>query len=571
MVTKILINLLTLVLAGLTSIHAATYTVTSNADTGVGSIRDVISTANGTSGSDLVQFQPGLGTITLASNIIISEPVWIEGQGQTISGQGSSSFSLLIFNGNSQGNTLSGVALINGFQAAVFWTNNNWVYNCVIGTDWDGNVGLGNSKGIVLADNTQFNYIGGTSPNYRNVVAASTTADIYLYLSANNKVQGNYFGISPNGTTILSQHPSVHLHYATSNLIGGTSNNERNIIVSNHYGVYLNLGATGNTIVGNWIGVLPNGQPKADLNFQGIYGLGQHNWIGLPNGQGNLIAGWQYGLEILGTNNALLGNTITTFSSQAITLTSGGNINYPAPSELYADSFRVSGTAQAYDSIELFLSDRGAGLQGGSLSYVTKVQADSQGRFESFSAGLIPGQVVCALATDLNNNTSAFSINVLVGIAPPPPSHTMTPTQSPTPTVSATITVSPTISATASVTPIVTNQSTATTTTTPIATNTAIISTPTASKGKKKRYIVPGPNPANEKVSFAFTNGQRGDVVIRIYKMSGELIAVVKGKLAGQSGQTIIWNTAAVAPGIYLVQPVIDGVAQEKVKVAITR
>jgi hypothetical protein len=83
------------------------------------------------------------------------------------------------------------------------------------------------------------------------------------------------------------------------------------------------------------------------------------------------------------------------------------------------------------------------------------------------------------------------------------------------------------------------------------------------------RFVRPRPNPKADNVEFAFSHTKSGTVVIRIFNLSGQLIAELQGKLAGQSGQTIIWNTRAVPAGVYLAQVVINGQEQAKVKVAI--
>src|ERR1700710_717742 len=49
---------------------AATFTVTTNADTGAGSLRAAVASANAVDGADEITFTPGLGTIRLTSGQI---------------------------------------------------------------------------------------------------------------------------------------------------------------------------------------------------------------------------------------------------------------------------------------------------------------------------------------------------------------------------------------------------------------------------------------------------------------------------------------------------------------------
>ncbi len=76
--------------------EAATFTVSNLDDAGAGSLREAIEDANLTGASDTVVFQSGLsGTITLASEIPIDEPVEIQGPGaDTITVSGDDQFQI---------------------------------------------------------------------------------------------------------------------------------------------------------------------------------------------------------------------------------------------------------------------------------------------------------------------------------------------------------------------------------------------------------------------------------------------------------------------------------------------
>ncbi|MEO6318013.1 MAG: choice-of-anchor Q domain-containing protein [Acidimicrobiales bacterium] len=67
--------------------QAADFTVTSNADSGAGSLRDALASANAdTTDLDNITFGPGVTSITLATPIDILGPVTIAGAGVTVSG-----------------------------------------------------------------------------------------------------------------------------------------------------------------------------------------------------------------------------------------------------------------------------------------------------------------------------------------------------------------------------------------------------------------------------------------------------------------------------------------------------
>ncbi len=89
---------MTVAVTGVQSAFAATYTVTSCADTGPGSLREAISAANSNPGADNVNFNLTCSTITLLSTIDIGEDIVIQGPGSaglTITSSANRIFSLL--------------------------------------------------------------------------------------------------------------------------------------------------------------------------------------------------------------------------------------------------------------------------------------------------------------------------------------------------------------------------------------------------------------------------------------------------------------------------------------------
>lgn len=80
---KSIVPLAVAALCAVPAAHAATFTVTSLADSGAGSLRAAITAANAANGADTIVFQPGLtGTITLSSGqLLISDSLAIAGPG----------------------------------------------------------------------------------------------------------------------------------------------------------------------------------------------------------------------------------------------------------------------------------------------------------------------------------------------------------------------------------------------------------------------------------------------------------------------------------------------------------
>ena len=96
-------------------IEAATFTVTTAADSGVGSLRQAINNANAAAGDDMIAFTV-TGTITLASALpAITESVAITGPGTnllTISGN--NSVQVFTVNAGTTNATISGLTIANG-------------------------------------------------------------------------------------------------------------------------------------------------------------------------------------------------------------------------------------------------------------------------------------------------------------------------------------------------------------------------------------------------------------------------------------------------------------------------
>jgi predicted outer membrane repeat protein len=115
--------------------NAATFTVTSLADSGTGSLRASVAAANSAIGIDTIRFQAGLaGTIVLAGEILISDSLVVEGPGAealALSGAGGQRiFMLDRASGNRTTTVLSGLAFEDGHAGdggAIFGEDENLV------------------------------------------------------------------------------------------------------------------------------------------------------------------------------------------------------------------------------------------------------------------------------------------------------------------------------------------------------------------------------------------------------------------------------------------------------------
>lgn len=213
-------------------------------------------------------------------------------------------------------------------EIAIRPTNNTIVQGNTIGTDLTGEIDLGNeSSGISILAND--NLIGGTEPNAGNLISGNNAYGIGIF-GNNNQVYGNFIGTNRAGTTALGNSSiGVTIVGGSSNLIGGTTPQHRNLISGNAQGMYLYNSATANLIQGNFIGTDLTGELAIPNTSYGIeLDSGYANTIGgSAANAGNLISGnGEDGILIsFGSVNTLQGNTIGLTFSHANTLPNQGN------------------------------------------------------------------------------------------------------------------------------------------------------------------------------------------------------------------------------------------------------
>ncbi len=253
--------------------HSATIAVTNTADSGPGSFRQALVTANASPVPNTIVFQiPGTPPFSIAPASAlpaITQPVVIDATTQT----GYAGKPLIELNGVNTGSstvglefavgasTLVGMA-INRFsiQAIELDSPSNVIQGNFIGTDVTGtNLEANGVPGIFVK--SAGNLIGGTNAGNGNLIAAgantANSAGLYLDGANNNIVQGNIIGLNATGTAAFSSsNDGIILYSSSGNLIGGPQPAAANIISGNGLsGVYL-YGANSltNVIQGNFIG-----------------------------------------------------------------------------------------------------------------------------------------------------------------------------------------------------------------------------------------------------------------------------------------------------------------------------
>lgn len=180
------------------------------------------------------------------------------------------------------------------------------------------------TKGLAV-NNKQNNIIKGLSIVRFNGYAVYFTGAN----NGNNKIQGCFIGILPDGVTVMANknYGIVNNAGADNNIIGvdGDGNNdvaERNLISGNTgSGIWLgNSGGLNITVAGNFIGTDNNGTVDLGNTASGIKieNAVNNNIIGTDGdgisdqNEGNLIAGnGNYGIYAAGDNNIIAGNIVS--------------------------------------------------------------------------------------------------------------------------------------------------------------------------------------------------------------------------------------------------------------------
>jgi hypothetical protein len=352
-----------------------TFTVTTAADSGAGSLRQAILDANAAGGaSNDVYFNiasSGVQTITLSSPLpAIANPLRIFGgtepggtgtplividgssagpgaTGLTISAGNSVVQDLVIQNFKGDGvlistaqNTIGGNVIsgngANGVNISGSSATNNWVEGNFIGTNTTGTAPLANGGDGIYLTGTSGNTIGGTFMGAGNVISGNAQYGIQLAGNdTGNLVAGNLVGTDVNGTAALGNLAGgLLIANSVNNTVGGTATNSRNVI-SGNTGLGLEIqsqgsSASGNMVLGNYLGADIHGTAKLGNSLDGVNftGPASNNTIGGTSaGTLNLISGnGREGIEVAGgTGNVVEGNYVGTDINGTVALGNAGD------------------------------------------------------------------------------------------------------------------------------------------------------------------------------------------------------------------------------------------------------
>ncbi len=219
----------------------------------------------------------------------------------------------------------------------------------------------GNGLNILSTTNT----IGGTASGSRNVISANSGDGLLLASGASgNQVLGNYIGTNIFGTAALGNSSNGIDIASNSNTIGGTTSAARNVISGNSSdGVLIDSTATGNSLQGNYNGT--NAAGTASLaNSIGVEMAGNNNTVGGSSGSRNVISGnAKDGVKIDSgaSGNQVLGNAIGVNTYDSAAVGNSGNgIEVAGSSNTLGASYAVAPNEISGNSNDGVLLDSGS-------------------------------------------------------------------------------------------------------------------------------------------------------------------------------------------------------------------
>jgi hypothetical protein len=320
-----------------TAAHAfAIYFVVNTNDAGNGSLRTAIDNANNTAGLDSIFFNiPGAGphVITPLNDLPdITDPVIVAGYSEPgaafASGANPATLTVVI-NGinlttglvvdtddsSVAGLVIHSVAGVGGTcgGAGICVTGHrNLIRGNYLGVGSAGAAALpNNSSGLIVEGDS--NVVGGVSPTNRNVISGNNNWGIDVF-GVDNTIQGNYIGTDAAGVAALANGIGGVVVDGGATHVGGSDPGAGNVISGNAgIGLEIDSLADASVVKGNLIGTNAAGN-AALANTTGLDVSSDFNQIGgTAAGARNVISGnSSYGVSIngLATDNRVEGNLI---------------------------------------------------------------------------------------------------------------------------------------------------------------------------------------------------------------------------------------------------------------------
>lgn len=388
-------------------------TVTNSTDNSVGSLREVILTANLNADINTIVFAipPPVQAIRPVTGLVITQPVIIDGYTQAGAltntlANGSDAQPVIVIDGslaagstsafvvNSPGCVIRGLVIhsfssggIRGINAPGLRIKGNF-----IGTDATGTQDLGNDGDGVFTGSGAGIVIGGAAPAQRNILSGNGGSGV-VDGGSGTRVAGNIIGSSARGGDLGNGADGITVT-GDDAVIGGDDAGSGNLIRSNAQAGITVASGTANRILAN--SIFENGVLGIDLDPQDSPGVTDNDEDDSDTGANN-----RQNFPVLEEVNPFPGQLKIT-----------GTLDVPDATSEATYTIRVFESA-ACDSSghgegEIFLGAADVVLSGNDEVFLTAVAADVAG-----------GTAITTTATDVAlGNTSEFSECFVVPVAP---------------------------------------------------------------------------------------------------------------------------------------------------------
>jgi trimeric autotransporter adhesin len=489
-------------------LSAGTFIITNTNDSGIGTLREAITSANDSAGPDTLLFNIpksdlnysslGIWTINLHRQLpdILDDGTFIDGSSQTvfigenmnmngpeieIQGNNSINIGFNILGDNFTVANLNLNRFVNT-HISVWNAAGGTIAGCYIGTNATGSSTFGKAiRGITLSGSKNISIIPWE--NTPNIIAGHDDLNIFLVNSKHNTISGNILGLNRTKKKVLDTPETVGILLqddADSNLV------EHNYIGSPWIGITIANGSSHNRIIGNYVGTDENLELEAGASLDGI-----RFWNAPDNYVWNNTIGYckngVYVAKETSLGNIIAENSIAKNSNKGILNSEGGNNMIAAPMILSISPTQIEGNSVVGKLVEIYCDDYDQGQV-----FLGTATTDDAGNWTYPLSSEPPLANITALARDDNGNTSEFSTAIKV-----------------------------------SVDDLATSQ--------PI------------SFRLEQNY----PNPFNPTTRINFTLPKQSQVSLKVYNILGEEISTLTDRHMGTGNHNVIFDGYGFATGIY--------------------
>ncbi|XZE54378.1 PKD domain-containing protein [Planctomycetaceae bacterium SH139] len=168
----------------------------------------------------------------------------------------------------SSGNTIQDNLISGNRWAGIYLSSNdgnshdNTIAGNWIGLNRGGTAALGNQRGIYAGAGSHSTTIGGVAPEDRNIISGNGTGILITAAAEDLQVLGNLIGLGPNGNLGISNTGNgIEVSGGAINTrVGDSLPGSRNVISGNlQNGILVSAAGAGTVIQGNYIGTLASG------------------------------------------------------------------------------------------------------------------------------------------------------------------------------------------------------------------------------------------------------------------------------------------------------------------------